>query len=86
MKNINWLVRIKNKAFWVAIVPAVLLMIQAVAAVFGYTIELGDLGDRLLDVVNTVFSVLVILGVVADPTTFGLADSEQAMTYTKPKQ
>ena len=34
MKNINWVVRIKNKAFWVALIPAVLLLIQVVAAVY----------------------------------------------------
>ena len=59
MKNINWIVRIKNKAFWVALIPAVLLLIQVVAAVFGYTLDLGDLGNKLLDVVNAVFAVLV---------------------------
>lgn len=48
MKNINWVVRIKNKAFWVALIPAVLLLIQVVAAVFGYTLDLGDLGNKLL--------------------------------------
>lgn len=86
MKNINWLVRIKNKAFWVAIIPAILLLIQVIAAVFGYEINLGDLGNRLLDVVNAVFAVLVILGVVTDPTTAGVSDSKQALTYTKPKK
>lgn len=82
MKNINWVVRIKNKAFWVALIPAVLLLIQVVAAVFGYTLDLGDLGNKLLDVVNAVFAVLVILGVVTDPTTKGITDSDQALTYT----
>ena len=86
MKNINWLVRIKNKAFWIAIIPAILLLIQVVAGVFGYTLDLGDLGNKLLAVVNAVFSVLVILGVVTDPTTAGVSDSEQAMTYTEPKK
>lgn len=86
MKNINWLVRIKNKAFWVAIIPAILLLIQVIAAVFGYELDLGDLGNRLLDVVNAVFAVLVILGVVTDPTTAGVSDSKQALTYTKPKK
>ena len=86
MKNINWLVRIKNKAFWVAIIPAILFLIQAVAAVFGYTIDLGDLGNKLLVVVNAVFGVLVIIGVIIDPTTAGVNDSEQAMTYTEPKK
>lgn len=82
---INWTVRIKNKSFWVAIIPAVLLLVQVVAAVFGFTLNLGDLGNKLLDVVNAVFSVLVILGVVTDPTTQGIGDSKQALTYTDPK-
>ncbi|MCZ9313142.1 MAG: phage holin [Methanocorpusculum sp.] len=86
MTKINWLVRIKNKAFWVAIIPAILLLIQVIAAVFGFEIDLGDLGNRLLDVVNAVFTVLVILGVVTDPTTAGVSDSKQAMTYTEPKK
>ena len=86
MKNINWLVRIKNKNFWVAIIPAVLLLIQVIAAVFGYELNLGDLGNRLLDVVNAAFAVMVILGVVNDPTTDGLSDSKQALTYTEPKK
>lgn len=55
MRNINWLVRVKNKAFWIALIPAVLLLIQVVAAVFGIQIDLGDLGNKLLDVVNAVF-------------------------------
>lgn len=86
VKNINWIVRIKNKAFWIAFIPAILLLIQTIAAVFGYTLDLGDLGNKLLDVVNTTFSVLVILGVVTDPTTAGVGDSKQAMTYTEPNK
>ena len=86
MKNINWTVRIKNKYFWIAIIPAIILLIQVIAAVFGFTLDLGELGNKLLDVVNATFSVLVILGVVTDPTTAGVGDSEQAMTYTEPKK
>lgn len=86
MKSINWQVRIKNKNFWLTFIPAVLLLIQVIAAVFGFTLDLGDLGNRLLDVVNAAFSVLVILGVVNDPTTEGVSDSEQALTYTEPKK
>ena len=83
---INWTVRFKNKTFWLALIPAVLLLIQTVAAVFGYTLDLGELGDKLLAVVNAVFGVLVILGVVTDPTTSGVSDSAQAMTYETPKK
>lgn len=85
MKNINWEVRLKNKQFWLALIPAVLLLVQAVAAVFGFTLDLSVLGDKLLVVVNTLFTVLVILGVVVDPTTRGIKDSENALTYTEPK-
>lgn len=82
---INWRVRLKNKAFWVAFIPALLLLAQVVAAVFGYTLDLGDLGNKLLAVVNAVFALLAILGVVTDPTTKGVSDSTQALTYEKPK-
>ena len=86
MSNINWLVRIKNKQFWIALIPAVLLFIQVVASVFGFTLDVGDLGDKLLSVVNALFAVLTILGVITDPTTKGVADSAQAMTYDAPKE
>ena len=83
---LNWTVRFKNKTFWLAFLPALLLLVQVVAAVFGFTLDLGDLGDRLLDVVNALFAVLALLGIVADPTTKGVGDSAQAMTYDKPKE
>lgn len=86
MRNINWLVRVKNKAFWIALIPAILLLIQVVAAVFGIQIDLGGLGNKLLDVVNAVFMILAILGVVTDPTTAGITDSTQALEYTEPKK
>ena len=84
--KINWIARIKNKNFWVTLVPAVLLLIQTVAAVFGFTLDFGELGNQLLSVVNTLFAVLALLGVVTDPTTSGLGDSKQALTYTEPKK
>lgn len=83
---INWEVRLKNKTFWLTIIPAVLLLIQVVAAVFGYTLDLGELGNRLLDVVNAVFVVLAIMGIVNDPTTAGTSDSVQALSYKRPKE
>lgn len=81
---INWKVRIKNKSFWLALIPAVLLLVQAVAALFGFELDLDFLSERLLTVVNAVFVVLTILGVVVDPTTQGVADSERAMQYDTP--
>lgn len=83
--NINWKVRLKNKTFWLSLIPAVLLLVQVVAAVFGYTLDLGELGNKLLAVVNALFAVLSILGVLTDPTTKGVSDSTQAMNYDVPK-
>lgn len=84
--KINWKVRIKNKNFWLALVPAVLLLVQAVAAPFGYKWDFASLGTQLTGIVNAVFVVLAILGVVTDPTTAGVTDSALALTYSKPKE
>lgn len=84
--SINWKVRLRNKTFWLSLIPAVLLLVQVIAAVFGYTLDLGDLGNKLLAVVNALFAVLSILGVVTDPTTKGVSDSTQAMNYDVPKE
>lgn len=82
---INWKVRLKNKNFWLALIPALLLLIQAVAYVFGFSLDLSEMGDKLLAVVNALFAVLALLGIVTDPTTAGVSDSAQALTYEKPK-
>ena len=66
-----------NKTFWLSLIPAVLLLVQVVASVFGFTLDLGELGNKLLEVVNALFAVLAILGVVNDPTTAGVADSRK---------
>jgi len=81
---INWKVRIKNKNFWLSLIPAVILLIQAIGSVFGLTFDFGEIGEKLIDVVNALFVVLAILGVIADPTTHGLTDSERALTYEEP--
>lgn len=83
---INWKVRLKNKSFWLALIPALLLLIQAVAYVFGFALDLSELGDKILAVVNALFSVLAILGIVTDPTTEGVSDSMLAMTYDEPRK
>ena len=77
MKNINWKLRFKNKATLIAIASTVILLAQ----------QLGlKLPDNIEDVVNTVLTLLVLLGVVNDPTTAGFKDSEKALTYDKPKE
>ena len=82
--KINWGVRFANKNFWKAFIPAAILLIQAVAFAIGFTIDLGEIGNKLLAVVDAVFAFLAILGVVNDPTTDGLNDSQRALGYKEP--
>lgn len=84
--NINWKVRIKNKNFWLALIPAILLLVQTVLVPFGYKWDFGVLGQQLTAIINAAFAVLSILGVVNDPTTEGVSDSAQAMSYDSPKK
>ena len=78
--KINFLARAKNKLFWMALIPALFLLVQMVAAIFGFNFDLSELQGRVVAAVDA----LLILGVVVDPTTEGLGDSARAMTYTKP--
>ena len=84
--KINWLVRVKNKAFWVALIPTILLLAQQVCGMFGVDIQIANLQDNLLSIVGTLFTLLAILGIVVDPTTDGISDSNLAMTYEEPKK
>lgn len=79
--DINWKIRIRNKTFWLTLIPAVLLLVQAVSAPFGYTWDFVVLNQQLAAIINALFSVLAILGVVTDPTTRGVGDSERALMY-----
>ncbi|AWD92333.1 holin [Enterococcus phage ZXL] len=74
----DWKTRIKNKAFWIALIPAVIVLIQVVGSIFGLDLSnLTGLSQQLIDVVNGVFVVLSILGVVIDPTTKGIKDNKE---------
>ena len=77
MKNINWRLRFQNKATLLAIASTVILLIQ----------QLGfKLPDNIADVVNMFLTLLVLLGVINDPTTEGISDSPKALTYSEPKK
>ena len=89
--NINWKVRIKNPVFWAQVAVAIVAPILA-----GLGLQWEDMttwaafGVALfIAVMNPVIVVSVIVslwGIINDPTTKGLSDSAQAMTYTEPKQ
>ena len=82
--KLNLKVRAKNKVFWVTLIPAVLLLVQLVLALFGITFNLEQLQGQIIAIVDVVFVILSTLGIVVDPTTKGLADTDRAMTFEKP--
>ena len=74
---INWKLRFQNKATLLAIASTVILLAQ----------QLGfKLPDNIADVVNTFLTLLVLVGVINDPTTEGVSDSPKALTYSEPKK
>ena len=82
--KINWKVRFQHGPFLVALFSLVLILAQQVAAAFGYGIT-EAFSEQATGIFNTVLSILVLLGVVSDPVTEGLSDSQQALNYSKPK-
>ena len=81
---INWKVRVKNKLFWLTAIPLILLLIQQVYAIFGVTLDFAILQEQLIAIIGTVFALLALLGIVVDPTTEGVGDSERALGYEIP--
>lgn len=75
-KMINFKLRLQNKATLIALISAVFLMLQQFGLEIPHNIQEG---------VNTLVVILVILGIVTDPTTKGVADSEQALNYHQPR-
>lgn len=84
--KINWKVRLKNKMFWISIIPALFVFIGKVLILFGIEADFDALVAQLLDIVEAVFMLFAILGIVTDMTTEGIKDSELAMTYEEPKK
>lgn len=74
---IDWKARLKNKMFWISLIPALLLLVQQVVGLFGVSLQTEALGQKLVDLVGAIFAVLALMGVVADPTTPGLRDGEK---------
>ena len=79
MNKINWEVRLKSKTFWLAAVPAFLLLAQTIGAPFGYKWDFVVLNQQLAAIINAAFGLLAIIGVVVDPTTAGIKDSQRVL-------
>ena len=85
--RLNWTVRAKNQWFWVTLGGVIL-------AAMGISPEMftswGAVWDAIKNLVSNPYMrgcvILAVLGVFIDPTTKGMGDSSQALTYKKPKE
>ena len=77
MSKINWRVRLRNKTFWLTLVPLLVLLSQQLG--------LNWVPENWESIFTTVMAILTVVGIINDPTTAGIKDSEQALSYYKPK-
>lgn len=81
--NINWKLRLQNKATLAALIATVVAFVYQVLGIFGVVPAISQ--DTVITSAGIVLNILVALGVLIDPTTAGINDSEQAMAYENPR-
>lgn len=84
MMNINWKLRLQNKTTLTALVMALVALVYQVLGVCGVVPRVAQ--DQVTTIVSMVINILCLLGIVVDPTTAGIGDSNRALTYDEPKQ
>ena len=82
--QINWKVRFQNKTFLAGLISLVVVFIYDLLQLLEITPAVTQ--SAVMQVAEGILTILGMVGVIADPTTAGVADSKQAMTYDAPKQ
>lgn len=82
--TINWKLRLKNKPTLVALVALVVGFIYQVCGVFGIIPAISQ--EEMVQGLGLVINILVAVGVIVDPTTAGVKDSQAAQSYLKPRK
>lgn len=83
--KINWKVRFRNKVWVMGFIGALFVLASAVLNLFGIHFDFANVQQNVYAVVEALFGVLVVIGVVTDGTTSSWADSSAALTYEYPK-
>lgn len=82
--SINWKLRLQNKVTLTSLLLASVAFIYQVLSILGATPAISQ--DNATSIVAIVVNVLLALGVVVDPTTSGVGDSQAALSYDEPKE
>ena len=77
--KINWKARFKNKAFLITFITLIITFAYQVLGLFDIVPSISE--DSIVNFLTIIINILATLGVLVDPTTKGLSDSERAMTY-----
>ncbi len=80
--KINWKMRFRNKTWFVTFMGAVLTIVYQILGMVGISVPVSQ--DALTNILMMVVNLLVLLGVIIDPTTSGVTDSTRALTYDEP--
>jgi phi LC3 family holin len=80
--KINWKVRFKQKVFLTSFISLIVSFVYSMLALFDVFPAVTK--NSVLEVVNQVLTILGLLGIIVDPTTAGISDSERAMSYEAP--
>ncbi len=82
--KINWKVRFRNRLWLWSFLSAVIAMLFSFLSLCGIALPLSQ--NTVLGILYQILSILSLLGVLIDPTTQGLNDSNRAMGYQEPYQ
>lgn len=82
--HINWKLRLGNKVTLTAIIMAFLSLVYQLLGIASIVPPVSE--SQLVETAGMVINLLVLLGIVTDPTTEGVSDSQKALTYDQPKQ
>lgn len=82
--KINWKIRFKNKTWLVTFLMAILAFVYQILGMFDIMPSVTQ--DMATQLIAAVVNIFVAIGVVIDPTTAGVNDSQQAMEYKELKK
>lgn len=80
---INWKLRFKNKTTLVAMCGASVTFIYQMMSLLGVTPKVSQ--NEIVQLIGLIINIFVAMGIITDPTTKGVADSDTALGYKEPR-